>query len=100
VYVGVGWHVHVFVLYLCKFYWIEIDADIFRSGDPVEKTVQDTPLLVEDATKDDRFSSNPLVTGGTVGFYYGLPISVQIGDRCVYFGALYVCVTFLLNVYE
>jgi len=29
-----------------------------------------------------------------VGFYYGVPLSVQIGDRCVCFGALRVCVAF------
>jgi len=46
--------------------------------------------MVEDATKDDRFSCNPLVTGGTVGFYYGVPLSVQRGDRWVHARSTYM----------
>ena len=47
-------------------------------------------LLVPDATKDDRFSSNPLVTGGPgLRFYAGAPIKdpttgMAVGALCVF----------------
>ncbi len=46
-----------------------------------------SPLVVEDATKDPRFSDNPIVVGDPrVIFYVGVPIVVQgmpIGTLCV-----------------
>jgi PAS domain S-box-containing protein len=48
----------------------------------------DRPLIVTDATKDDRFSQNPLVTGNPdIRFYAGFPISLDdnlpLGTLCV-----------------
>jgi len=40
------------------------------------------PLIVEDALRDDRFASNPLVTGvARVRFYAGQPLASTEGDR-------------------
>ena len=41
----------------------------------------DAPLIVEDATEDDRFADNPLVTGHPhVRFYAGIPLVTRGGD--------------------
>ncbi|MBC7880101.1 MAG: sensor domain-containing diguanylate cyclase [Anaerolineae bacterium] len=49
--------------------------------------LQNEPLIIEDATKDDRFCKNPLVTDAPIiRFYAGFPISiskdVRIGTLC------------------
>jgi diguanylate cyclase (GGDEF)-like protein len=49
--------------------------------------LQDEPFIIEDATKDDRFCKNPLVTDAPIiRFYAGFPISiakdVRIGTLC------------------
>lgn len=53
--------------------------------------VGDHPMVVPDATDDPRFADNPLVTGGVVGFYAGVPILTSrghaIGTLCVVDGA-------------
>eukprot|EP00802_Teleaulax_amphioxeia_P019760 Tamp_20006.p1 GENE.Tamp_20006~~Tamp_20006.p1 ORF type:complete len:185 (+),score=14.18 Tamp_20006:26-556(+) len=42
------------------------------------------PFLIENAHDDPRFRDNPLVTDGTVGFYYGVPLEVHHQDKCVF----------------
>jgi len=40
----------------------------------------ETPLIIEDSREDERFSSNPLVTGApTVIFYAGVPLRAENG---------------------
>jgi diguanylate cyclase (GGDEF)-like protein len=42
----------------------------------------DQPLIIEDATQDDRFHDNPLVTGNpNIRFYAGLPVHAPNGHR-------------------
>ena len=42
----------------------------------------DVPLIVPDATKDDRFADNPLVTGELgLRFYAGVPLRIADGAR-------------------
>lgn len=48
----------------------------------------DAPLIVEDATKDERFIGNPLVTEGIkLRFYAGVPLSthdgLHLGTMCI-----------------
>jgi len=81
--------------------FIDKDRQWFKAkvGDDVPETprnisfcaftiMSDEPLVVEDATKDDRFSHNPDVTGGLgIRFYAGVPIfSIQgkrLGAVCI-----------------
>jgi diguanylate cyclase (GGDEF)-like protein len=59
-----------------------------RSESICAYTIQQPGLfIVPDATKDERFSSMPLVAGGVFRFYAGAPIStgdgLRIGSLCV-----------------
>ncbi|MFB6098998.1 MAG: GAF domain-containing protein, partial [Salinibacter sp.] len=50
--------------------------------------LDDETLVVEDATADERFTANPLVTGAmNIRFYAGVPLSidgVHVGALCVF----------------
>lgn len=48
------------------------------------------PFLIENAHDDPRFRDNPLVTDGTVGFYYGVPLEVHHQDKRANVGTLCV----------
>eukprot|EP00293_Proteomonas_sulcata_P000378 CAMPEP_0184327738 /NCGR_PEP_ID=MMETSP1049-20130417/143247_1 /TAXON_ID=77928 /ORGANISM="Proteomonas sulcata, Strain CCMP704" /LENGTH=306 /DNA_ID=CAMNT_0026650007 /DNA_START=445 /DNA_END=1365 /DNA_ORIENTATION=- len=54
--------------------------------------VRDMEILhVEDATKDERFMHNPLVTGEpNIRFYCGVPLTVQRQGESMYLGSLCV----------
>ena len=43
--------------------------------------LQENVFLIQDATRDDRFADNPLVAGGLVKFYAGIPLSMTGKDR-------------------
>lgn len=44
--------------------------------------LQDTPLVVSDASLDPRFSGNPLVTGDDhMRFYAGAPLTLPTGEK-------------------
>ena len=58
-------------------------ADVPRAGALDDYALlSQTVFVVEDATKDDRFSDNPVVTESPgVRFYAGFPVSAQDGSR-------------------
>lgn len=68
------------------------DASVCRREDSMCATVleEGAPVVVPDATKDERFSENPFVTGvlGNVRFYathqLRTPADVAIGTLCVF----------------
>jgi diguanylate cyclase (GGDEF)-like protein len=44
--------------------------------------LENAPLVVPDATLDDRFQNNPLVTGDpSIRFYAGIPLTMEDGTR-------------------
>ncbi|HEY0033752.1 MAG TPA: GAF domain-containing protein [Devosia sp.] len=50
--------------------------------------LRDEPLMISDATKDPRFSNNPLVTGAPfIRFYAGAPLfygdQIRLGTLCI-----------------
>ena len=58
------------------------DCEISREVSFCTHTIQDDVLLeVPDATQDDRFMDNPLVTGDPeIRFYCGAPIKLPMGE--------------------
>ena len=70
----------------CDRQWFKAVTDPSICEMPVEQSIcrhafDGTDLLVvEDLTKDARFSANPLVTDGGMRFYAGRPIWVRIGQ--------------------
>ena len=63
----------------------EVGRDISFCGHAIAKN---EPLVIEDTTKDPRFSDNPLVAGGPrIRFYAGQPLRVDgdflIGAFCL-----------------
>jgi len=71
----------------CDRQWFKVVTDPSIDEIPVEQSIcrhafDGTDLLVvEDLTKDARFSANPLVTDGGMRFYAGRPIWVRIGPE-------------------
>ena len=73
--------------------WFKSRVGIELTGTPLSESVcaytiqQPGLFVVEDAAKDARFSSMPLVSGGIFRFYAGAPISTadghKIGSLCV-----------------
>lgn len=59
------------------------DAETPRATAFCSHTIlQDTPLVVPDATLDARFSGNPNVTGDAhVRFYAGMPLTLPTGEN-------------------
>ncbi|MEM1186129.1 MAG: PAS domain S-box protein [Planctomycetota bacterium] len=74
--------------------WFRGCVGLDSSGTPREQAfcgytiLSDEPLVVEDATKDERFRENPLVTGFPfIRFYAGVPLyddaGIALGSLCV-----------------
>lgn len=74
--------------------WFKAKCGVGGEGSPRQDSfctytiLTDDVLVVEDATKDPRFSGSPLVTGGPqIRFYAGAPIilapGIRIGTVCV-----------------
>lgn len=74
--------------------WFKSRLGIASSETPIDQSfcryaiTQSEPMVVPDATQDDRFSANPLVTAGPrIRFYAGAPLvsreGVAVGTLCV-----------------
>jgi PAS domain S-box-containing protein len=74
---------------------VDADRQWFKSGCGIEvdgtprdvafcayTILSDEPLVVEDATRDERFAANPVVTGAPgIRFYAGVPLIIEPGIR-------------------
>lgn len=73
--------------------WFKAEVGLNRQSTPIEHAfcrytaASNRVMIVADATRDDRFADNPLVTSGTIRSYAGAPLRLTdgsvIGALCV-----------------
>lgn len=68
--------------------WFKAKTGIARDGDPLDRSIcaiairQPTPLIVPDASQDERFAAFPSVASEDgIRFYAGIPLTVRDGSR-------------------
>lgn len=68
--------------------WFKAKVGIDRDGDPIANSIcavairQSAPLVVPDASQDDRFADIPAVASDDgIRFYAGVPLTVRDGSR-------------------
>jgi GAF domain-containing protein len=68
--------------------WFKARTGIDHDGDPLERSIcavavrDDDPLIIPDASRDERFANFTNVKGeGGIRFYAGVPLTVRDGSR-------------------